>query len=273
MTTKQIFCALALVASLALAALAPLSPTADALAAGTDAVLVAATSPSPAAPAPAPSPIEAGAGALTAAAVIAEMRRRRAQGFGPLNEPAERLWKAIRNTLDTVPGYFESHLHGRSAAGDGSTIWKDGRPATNETTVLEALLDSRIWLDYPSCPDLLPGCVAIKTPVPGTVDLVRVDTLRDDVEVAWVDPGHGYQYPVIDGDGFLAPWPSDRYRDYTVAILGQEQGTEVIFTFHPGDPIRPSQVPADADTTAVSNIATLKAAYPDIEWIKVAHTA
>ena len=77
MTTRSIFCTLAVVALVLVAfALASLSP-ADVPAADTlNAVLVAVTSPSPAAPAPAPA--EAGAGlALAAGAVATAMADRR----------------------------------------------------------------------------------------------------------------------------------------------------------------------------------------------------
>ncbi len=33
--------------------------------------------------------------------------------------------------------------------------------------------------------------------------------------------------------------------DFVVAILGEEQGQEVLFTFHPGDPVSPSRVQAE----------------------------
>lgn len=258
MTTKQIFCTLLLVAVLALASLAPLSPTADAPAAGTEAVLVAASS----------SPAEAGAGlALAAGAVLAAMTRRREADASPeaYGTTTADVWKAIAATIKTVPGYFEGHLEGRSANGDGSTCWRWGKACPDATSVLDALLDV-IWMKYDSCPNLMPGCRAYKAAIPGTIDLCKVADLADNTPVRWVGAGHGYQYPTIAGD-------AGNYVDYTTLIIGPEAGVDVVYTFHPGDPIRPAQVPADVDTTAISTIAALRAAYPTIEWVKVAHTA
>ena len=255
MTTKQIFCTLAL-ASLALAA----STVADAPVAGTEAVLVAAT------PAPVSSPAEAGAGlALAAGAVAAAMARRREFGSAEFLGATTEVWNAIQATLEVVPGYFESHCSGRSAAGDGSTVWRWGKPCPDATAVLDTILDTG-WFEYPECPALLPGCRAYRAAIPGTIDLRKVADLADDTTVRWVTTDHGYQYPTIVGD-------AGNYVDYTTLIVGEEQGRQIVFTFHPGDPIRPAQVPADVDTTAVDTIAALKTAYPQIEWVKVAHTA
>lgn len=247
MTTKQIFCALVL---LALASLASLSPA-------------------PAADVPVhsvPTTEAAGGVALAVGAVLTAMARRREADASPeaYGATAE-VWAAIEATLEVVPGYFESHLTGRSAAGDGSTCWRWGKSCPDAAAVLDVLLDT-VWLDAPEVPNLLPGCKAFKAAIPGTIDLCRVADLAETMPVTWVDSGHGYQYPTIAAT-------SGEYVDYTVLITGDEQGRRVVFTFHPGDPIRPSQVPADADTTAVSDIATLKAAFPNIEWVKVAHTA
>ena len=271
MTTRSILCTLALAALVLVVSallLASPAPAADAPVAGTEAVLVAATpAPSPAAPAPV-SPVEAGAGVmLTAGAVAAAMTRRREDGASPeaYGTTTAEVWAAIEATVNTVPGYFEGHCAGRSATGDGSTCWRWGKACPDAGSVLDALLDV-IWMKYDGCPNLMAGCRAFKAAIPGTIDLRKVADLADDTSVRWVDAGHGYQYPTIVGD-------AGNYVDYTTLIVGPEAGREVVYTFHPGAPIRPAQVPADADTTAITSIAALKTAYPEIEWVKVAHTA
>ena len=270
MTTRSILCTLLLVALVASALLlASPAPAAD-VPAGTEAVLVAATSPSttPAAPAPVPTTAEAGASlALAAGAVLAAMTRRREDGASPeaYGTTTAEVWAAIEATVNTVPGYFEGHCAGRSATGDGSTCWRWGKACPDAGSVLDALLDV-IWMKYDGCPNLMAGCRAFKAAIPGTIDLRQVSNLADDTPVRWVDPGHGYQYPTIVGD-------AGDYVDYTTLIVGPEAGVNVVYTFHPGDPLRPAHVPADGDTTAISTIAALKAAYPEIEWVKVAHTA
>lgn len=272
MTTKQIICTLALVAVLALAALASLSPASAAdVPAGTTAVLVTAPAPSsssPVTPAPVPTTAEAGASlALAAGAVLAAMTRRREDDASPeaYGTTTAEVWAAIEATVNTVPGYFEGHCAGRSATGDGSTCWRWGKACPDAGSVLDALLDV-IWMKYDGCPNLMAGCRAFKAAIPGTVDLRQVSDLADDTPVVWVRTDHGYQYPTIAGE-------TGDYVDYTTLIVGPEAGREVVYTFHPGAPIRPAQVPADVDTTGVSTIAALKTAYPQIEWVKVAHTA
>ena len=270
MTTQKSFALIVLVALVSLVALVTFSPAPADAPAGTtpNAVLVTATSPSPAAPAPAPSPVETAASlALAAGAVLAAMTRRREADASPeaYGTTTAEVWAAIEATVKTVPGYFEGHCAGRSATGDGSTCWRWGKACPDAGSVLDALLDV-IWMKYDGCPNLMAGCRAFKAAIPGTIDLRQVSDLADDTPVVWVHTYQGYQYPTVAGT-------EGEYVDYTTLIVGPEAGREVVYTFHPGDPIRPAQVPADVDTTAISNIAALKAAYPEIEWVKVAHTA
>ena len=270
MTTQKSFALIVLVALVApLALVTPAAAPAD-VPAGTTAVLVAASSPSttPAAPAPAPSPVETASGvALAAGAVAAAMASRRETGFNAdrFGGPTAEVWAAIANTIEVVPGYFEGHLAGRSAAGDGSTVWRWGKACPDASAVLDVVLDT-LWQEYPSCPNLMPGCRAYRAAIPGTIDLRQVSDLEDDTPVVWVKTYHGYQYPTVAGT-------EGEYVDETVLIVGPEADRTVVYTFHPGNPIKPSQISADTDVSAVNTIAALKTAYPQIEWVKVAHTA
>lgn len=259
MTTQKSFALIVLASLVALVASPAPAPAAD---------VPVHSVPSPAAPAPVPSPIEAAGGlALAAGAVATAMADRRRVGLNVdrFGGATAEVWAAIETTLEVVPGYFESHLEGRSAAGDGSTVWRWGKACPNAFSVLNVILDT-LWAEYPSCPNLIPGCKAFKAAIPGTIGLYRVDDIAPLTPVRWVNPGHGYQYPVVGGANGV-------YVDYTTLIVGEEGGREVVFTFHPGDPIQPTQVPADFDTGSVKNIVDLKAAIPGIEWIKTAPTA
>ena len=270
MTTSRILCAL--VALVALVASLAFAPSTDAPVAGTtEAVLVTAPAPSsssPVAPAPVPTTAEAGASlALAAGAVLAAMTRRREADASPeaYGTTTADVWAAIEATVKTIPGYFEGHCAGRSATGDGSTVWRWGKACPDAAAVLDALLDV-IWMKYDGCPNLIPGCKAYKAAIPGTIDLRQVRNLTDDTLVRWVNPGHGYQYPTVEG-------VEGEYTDFTTLIVGPEAGRTVVYTFHPGNPIKPSQISADTDVSAVTTIAALKTAYPEIKWMKVAHTA
>lgn len=247
MTTQKSFALIVLVA-LALASFASLSP------ASVDVPVHSV-----------PTTEAAGGVALAVGAVLTAMARRREFGSAEFLGATTEVWNAIQATLEVVPGYFESHCSGRSASGDGSTVWRWGKPCPDATAVLDTILDTG-WFEYPECPALLPGCKAFKAAIPGTIDLRKVSDLADDTPVRWVDAGHGYQYPTVAGT-------EGEYVDYTTLIVGPEAGREVVYTFHPGAPIRPSQISADTDVSNITSIAALKAAYPEIEWVKVAHTA
>jgi len=88
-------------------------------------------------------------------------------------------------------------------------------------------------------PAVAPGCEAFSTDLPGALGIVDVRLLPPTASLTLMDPkGTGTVEACVSGlRGVLVP--------FTVAILGQEEGREVVFTFHPGDPIRPSSVPSE----------------------------
>jgi hypothetical protein len=124
---------------------------------------------------------------------------------------------------------------------------------------LEAALMGAAWEPFEH-PDIMKGCSAFKAPLSGTFGLLDLTTVADDFLVTLADP---------KGTGFVeAECTAGRGAkvDFTVLILGDEKGTEVVFTFHPGNPIRPSRLPAEG---RVGNIITAKDALAlGFKWAK-----
>jgi hypothetical protein len=146
-----------------------------------------------------------------------------------MNTP--RIQTAFTATRRLAPGYFEKCLVQRTS-GSGSSY----RNLTPET--LEQALLGTSWEPFDH-PDVMAGCHAFKAPLPGTFGLVDLSTLPVDSLVFLADPKDtGFVEAEVEGTkgGQVA---------FTVIILGTEQGEEIVFTFHPGDPIRPSRMQKD----------------------------
>jgi hypothetical protein len=164
----------------------------------------------------------------------------------------KRVEAAIAATRLAAPGYFESCLTQRTS-GSGSS-YSGLTPAE-----LEVALVGASWEPYEH-PDVMAGCSAFKAPLEGTFGLLDLSTVADDFLVTLADPkGTGFvEAECTAGRGGKVP--------FTVLILGQEKDVEVVFTFHPGDPIRPSRLPAEG---RVGQIITAKEALAlGFKWAK-----
>jgi hypothetical protein len=146
----------------------------------------------------------------------------------------ERVQLAISRTIAEIPGYFEKTLESRqpsSAIGSRflEPISREDLEAADWWEVLEPL--------FP----LLEGCTAFKAWIPGELGIVELEHLPSDFAVGLQDPkGTGFVSAVVG-----LPERNMPRVDFTVLILGFEKGSEVVFTFHPGLPIRPSSVSSD----------------------------
>lgn len=147
-------------------------------------------------------------------------------------EIRDRIRKAVETTRRLVPGYFEKTLEQRSSFSEkaGGSVY-DLHPE-----MLEAMLLAAPWENY-SHPVVSPECTAYKAPfAPGRLGVEDLRSLPSDAVVTLDDRKNtGKVSAVVKG-------VRGREEYFTVLILGLEQGEEVIFTFHPGDPVRPSQV-------------------------------
>jgi hypothetical protein len=143
-----------------------------------------------------------------------------------------RIANAIDRTCKVIPGYFEKTLAQR--AGLSETAAGSIYESVN-VHQLERMLLNASWEEY-SHPAVMPGCVAFKAPIPGTLGIVELRSIVPDNFVKLDDrKGTGQVSCVVSGS-------RGETVDFTVIILGDENGEEVVFTFHPGDPVRPSQI-------------------------------
>jgi len=111
---------------------------------------------------------------------------------------------------------------------------------TDHKTVasLEAELDVVSWHPY-SHPAVRPGCTAFWTPdLRGVLGVVSIAELPVDVMLTLRD-GHATGTVSAEVEGTYGATT-----DGTCLIVGDHNGMEVVFTFHPGEPVTPSSVPA-----------------------------
>lgn len=108
------------------------------------------------------------------------------------------------------------------------------------------------WAPYEH-PALMAGCSAYRAPIGGSVGLVQLSQLDPSTPVRLDDSKNtGKVCAVVGG-------VRSEEKDFTVLILGPHEGSEVVYTFHPGEPIAPSQVDAGGrHDTVVSAAEALK---------------
>lgn len=148
----------------------------------------------------------------------------------------ERVAAAVAATKEVAGDYWRACLAQR--AGDSPGAAGSIYPGLSPEQV-EAKLVSAEWEEY-SHEAIMAGCVAFKAALPGQLGIVSLLTLPEDTPVVLDDRKNtGKVSATVSG-------VRGETVQFTVIILGQEQGREVVFTFHPGDPIRPSVVPCKA---------------------------
>lgn len=139
---------------------------------------------------------------------------------------------ALRNTRDTLKEYFENTCKQRLENGAGSVY--DGIKTTAE---MKKALFGAFWKKAEH-PDVMPGCQAYVTKdiKGGHLGLLKIADLPDNVIITASDPkGTGKVSMTVSGE--KGPEVED-----TWLIVGKEDGVDVVFTFHPGEPVRPSVV-------------------------------
>lgn len=139
---------------------------------------------------------------------------------------------AIGNTKTNLPSYFRNTCEQRLANGAGSIY-----EGINSTREMEKALGAAHWKKAEH-PDVIPGCQAYVTKdiKGGHFGLLKIADLPDDAAITASDPkGTGKVSMTVSGE--KGPEVED-----TWLIVGKEDGVDVVFTFHPGEPVRPSVV-------------------------------
>lgn len=142
---------------------------------------------------------------------------------------------ALEGTAGVPEGYCRNTFAQRLPGGAGSTF--TGVKSVED--ILAALNRAEDWEEY-SHPAIMPGCTAFITrSLGGVLGVVDLAALPVDTVVTLDDrKGTGKVSCVVSA----AAVPQRPVAGFTIVILGEEQGREVLFTLHPGEPVRPSSV-------------------------------
>lgn len=149
------------------------------------------------------------------------------------------VYECINRLKENMPKYYDSCLKQRLSNGIGST--------TDYNTVEEmekALLsaDWEPWDDYFNV--LAPGCSGFITKdITGHHGMISLTEFPPDAIAYFRDP---------KDTGYLSlciPTDTRTDVDYTILITGSDEGIdgEVMFTFHPGEPEKPSTFKAGSE--------------------------
>ena len=154
-----------------------------------------------------------------------------------MNPLSQRIALAIERTRTHLPahwrGLLQSRCQGPAATGSVTDF-------TDPAALEEALLRTT-WSPYEH-PAVASGCVAFWTSeIPGTSGVIALDTLPPDALVTLRD---AHATGLLDAEVEAARGPREAG---TVLLLGEHEGAEVVFTFHPGPPLRLSSLPVSAD--------------------------
>lgn len=170
----------------------------------------------------------------------------------------QRVRDALDNTKSLEPAYFGKMMSLRSELEGGI-----GSVYPLKAEHIQNALMSCVWqvFDHPS---ILAGCTAAVAQIGGRLGIVQITDLPDTASFTLIDPkGTGYCEILLSGA------PPRIEVGHTVLIMGPHSETkrEVVYTFHPGDPIMPSRVTGLEHGKVITKA---KAQALGFEWAKVA---
>lgn len=146
-------------------------------------------------------------------------------------EIGARIAQAVEAIKNLDPAYWQQTLIQRLSGGAGSQVI-----GISDAASLEEALLSAHWESY-SHEAVQEGCCAFVThDLKGRLGIIELASLPTDTVVTLDDRKNTGKVSATV-KGVLGPEV-----DFTVIILGIEDGVEVVFTFHPGAPVSPSQV-------------------------------
>ena len=151
----------------------------------------------------------------------------------------QRVREALYRTAAFMPSYYGKMLAQRLPAGGCGSVF-EGFDSPEQLAA--AILGANWEPAEPPAGSAIPGCGYFKThDIPGgRMGLVHIVDLPDDVQIVARDPkGTGKVSMAVQGvRGPEAP------ETWLITGPGEEDGVsgEVVWTFHPGPPVRPSLV-------------------------------
>lgn len=150
----------------------------------------------------------------------------------------ETIKKAFENAKKIQMGektYFELLLEQRMEGPNNSG-------SSYEVESLEELYENLLKQEWEETthPDVIQGCRVFRTYLKGLKGIVDLNYLPNDVELYAIDPKQTRKIGIAAANIKKCP------THVTYLIIGKEningKDEDVVFTFHPGEPIRPSQV-------------------------------
>ena len=142
---------------------------------------------------------------------------------------------AINTSKEKMSDYWNNTLKQRSMQSD---MVAGSRYDLSPEEIEQALLDAD-WVPY-SHENVKSPAKAYKANIAGFEGIIRLDTLPEDKTVVLDDRKNTGKVSVV-ADGVMGEKVG-----HTVILIGPHEGSEVVWTFHPSDPIMPSVVDADA---------------------------
>ena len=148
---------------------------------------------------------------------------------------AERIKNAIANIKQLLPEYWEATVNSRTPGKSVGSVF-------DFEDIEKILFEDRIddWEENRECPNLMPGCTAFTLQnVNGHIGVVDLSELDSEMVLDIIDNKRTGKAKLL---AHVGQGPEV---NFATLILGEEQGREVIFTFHPGEPIKPSEISID----------------------------
>ena len=143
---------------------------------------------------------------------------------------ADTVRDAIERTMD-MPHFKNTFLMRNPGADSEGSIF-------NEPQTPESLMAAE-WKEF-SHPAIQAPAVGYSAPISGSMNLIKLDTLDPQTPVR-MELGHKGETEYVTA--LLSPADVRQKGtpvDHTVILLGPSDDGLIVWTFHPGDPIRPS---------------------------------
>lgn len=169
---------------------------------------------------------------------------------------SQHISECVANIKTMLPGYWNNTLKQRLAGGAGSCY-----DAFNSVEELEKAVLTADW-EETSHPCVPGDNRVFKAHLPGLFGLVRIADLPEDT-ILTADDRKNTQKVSLTLSGTRGEIVKESF-----LITGIEAGKEVVFTFHPGEPIAPSKV-STSELAHGSTVSKAKALEMGFEWAKL----
>lgn len=184
-----------------------------------------------------------------------------------VNRPKSPTAQVIEAIGNTPSEYWATLLCQRAGRGVGAEACGSHFPRMS-TSTLHSFLLQLVWEDYrhPAIAEPARGFVARSVPHVGVLGIMKLSDVPERAEMRWSDPKNTGTYELVLTVDDKRKLPEV---EEIVMLLGPgDNGRPVVWTFHPGAPIRPSQLTAE-QVKPHATASKSEAAQLGIEWVKL----